>query len=517
MKSNTLSLRHTLCFLLLIFGLITASAHTRSVVQNVDLDRLAEYIEQVRQTWRIPGLSVSIVQGDSTVFAEGFGSLHHDRNVPTQSQTMYHIGSVSKSFTAAVIASMVDEGLLAWTDRVKTHLPEFVWPDPWVEEHLLVRDLFLHSTGLRGQAGTYLPNLGYSRDEICAMIGRMQVGYTYRGDYQYNNVTFLVANQLIEKLTGKSWEENLQERIFNPLGMHRTTTGQAGYLAAGDRASLQHEFLFDPVDTVRTRKLEGDDRALAWLTTVGPAGGICSDVEDMTQWIRLHLSDGEVDGVRILSEKSMRELHRGRTMVSQDSTYIRLYGLCWFVEQNNEYQVIFHTGTTWGHTAVCAFVPEMGLGLMVLCNSEVNEGARYSIMRRIIDAYRGAPEKDWNREYFDKWVARNYAAWEKEQAAPAPVLQTACPNDALVGRYVKDELFGDAYIFLQDGDLYIRVGSAGWERRLEFDPAEGYYFWSDGHRFPVTFELDEAGKAKTLNVAFNYRDEGLGGWVRSLD
>lgn len=517
MKNFIHLLRYPFCLFFFWIGILPASALDRSDPQQVDLSRLATYIEEVRQTWRIPGLSVSIVLGDSTVFAEGFGSNRNDTYVPTQAQTMYHIGSVSKSFTAAVIASMVDQGLLSWTDRVKSLLPEFVWPDAWVEEHMVVRDLFLHSTGLRGQAGTYLPNLGYSRDEICEMIGRMKVGYTYRGDYQYNNVTFLVANQLIEKLTGKSWEENLQERILDPLGMKRTTTGQTGYLSAGERASLQHEFLFNPVDTVRTRMLLGEDRALAWLTTVGPAGGICSDVEDMTRWIRLHLSEGEVDGVRVLSERSLRELHRGRTMVSQDSTYIRLYGLCWFVEQNNEYRVIFHTGTTWGHTAVCAFVPEMDLGLMVLCNSEVNEGARYSIMRRIIDAYRGAPEKDWNREYFDAWVARQFVSWEKEKSQPAVESKTYYPNEALVGRYVKDDLFGDAHIFEREGSLYIRVGSAGWEHPLAFDATEGYHFWSDGHCFPVTFELDDKGKAKTLNVAFNYRDEGLGGWVRSQD
>lgn len=479
-----------------------------------DVVDLMRYIEDVRQTWRIPGLSVAVVAGDTTVFAAGFGSLRNDTYQPTQAQTLYHIGSVTKSFTAAVVASMVDEGLLKWEDRLIDLLPEFVWPDPWVRERMLVQDLCLHSTGLRGQAGTYLPNLGYDRDAICKMIGRMDLSYTYHQNFEYNNVTFLVISQLIEKLTGLSWEENLQKRILDPLGMKRTTTGAAGYLSQQHRASLQHEFLFDAKDTIRTRILEGDDRALNWLTVVGPAGGICSDVEEMTQWLRLHLNGGEVDGVRVLSGESVQALHRGRTVVSQDGTYIRLYGLCWYVEQNNGYRVIFHTGTTWGHTAICAFVPEMGLGLMVLCNSEVSEGARYSIMRRIIDTYRGAPEKDWNREYYDAWVNRQFAAHRRAEKAPEKEPYERYSNDCLVGEYVKDDLFGGAWIYEDQGRLWIAIGKKSWYRPLDFEAESGYYFWSDGHRFPVHFELGDDGKAKTLNVEFNYHDEGFGGWTR---
>lgn len=508
------SICRTLMVVLFVLGLLPVT----TVAQTTSNQALFRYIEQVRQTWRIPGLSVSVVAGDSTVFAEGFGSLRNDAYLPVQAQSLFHIGSVSKSFTAAIIATMVDEGLLKWNDRVADLMPDFVWPDPWVRERMLVRDLMLHSTGLRGQAGTYLPNLGYSRDQIRAMIGRMEPGYTYRGNFEYNNVTFLIISQLIGQLTGKTWEENLQERLLDPLGMKRTVTGQQGYLAAGERASCQHEFLFDAKDTVRTRLLEGDDRALNWLTVVGPAGGICSDAAEMTQWLRLHLNEGEVDGVRVLSKASMRELHKGRTVVSQGDDYIRLYGLCWYVEQNDAYKVIYHTGTTWGHTALCAFVPEMGLGIMILCNSEVSDGARHAIMRRIVDDYRGAPQKDYNRENFVQWADRQFSYLEEdEQQVDGAVPFVRCSNASLVGCYQKDALFGDACIYEDGGQLWIRIGGKSWSRPLEFDPDQGYFFWMDGHCFPVSFEMDQDGKAKTLNVEFNYHEEGFGGWVRCDD
>lgn len=476
-------------------------------------EAIADYAEQVRRTWKIPGLSVSVVWRDSLEFAGGSGVREAGSRLPADGRTLYHIGSVSKSFTAVMLASLADEGLLSWNDTVKRLMPDFRWADPYVEESMLVKELLLHRTGWRGQAGTYLPNLGYGREDICRMMARVEPVHPFREVYAYNNLTFLWAARLVETLTGKTWEENLQERVLDPLGMSHTVTGETGYLAAGERAAVQHEFSYDSRDTVRVRPLYGEDRALHWLTVIGPAGGICSDVTDMARYVKFHLHDGVADGRRVVSERQMRYLHRGQTIVSQDSSYIRLYGLCWFVEQNAGYRILFHTGTTWGHTALCAFVPELDLGLMISCNAEVSEGARYALMRRIVDLYRGAPFRDWNSELFGEWLARNRRAGSARPAEECiPVREW--PAESLTGRYVKDELFGDAEILQQDGRLRIRIGKAGWTHDLEFSPQEGYGFWSDGHWFPVTFTPDADGeKAAALTVDFNY-DEGFGPWVR---
>ncbi len=192
----------------------------------------APYAQQVAKEWNITGSALAVIKNDSIVFVQGFGEKRNGSGLPVDGNTVFQIGSVSKSFTATLMAMLVDDGLVNWNDPVKWYLPDFALYDPWVTENLEVRDLFLHRSGLPGQAGTYIPCLGYDRDDVYRMLKFIPPANSVRTTYGYNNVMFIVAQKIIEALTGKSWEENLQERIFTPLGMHNTSTNESGFLAA---------------------------------------------------------------------------------------------------------------------------------------------------------------------------------------------------------------------------------------------------------------------------------------------
>ena len=372
--------------------------------------RIAAYTGQVMDQWKIPGLSLAVVHGDTLVLSRGFGVKEKGKNDPVSESTLFHIGSMSKAFTAAVTASLVDEGLLSWDDTVRHLLPDFEWYDDSVEAVMQVHDLFTHSTGLVAQAGTYIPNLGYNRDDIYRMFRYIEPVYPFREKFAYNNITFIIAARIIESVTGKSWEDNIRERILVPLGMTSSVPGTDGYKAAGRSASTAHYFGYSR-GSIYVTPLHGEERALHWVDVIGPAGGISSTAEDMIKWVRFHLDNGSVvrtvrpdtlwrssfptdssayveffpesgadnpgefrlypytDTVQVISRSQMEFLHTGAVNVSENKNSVKDYGYCWYIETNDRYRVIYHTGTTWGFTGVCGFVPELDLGIALLSST----------------------------------------------------------------------------------------------------------------------------------------------------
>ncbi len=496
----------------------------QKIVKSIDA-----YIQKVQKEWNLPGVAAAFAKGGETFYANAYGCKESGANEPVDVNTIFQIGSVSKSFTAAIMASLVDEGKVSWEDTVVNILPDFKMYDPWVTANMQVKDVMTHKSGLGGQVGTYLPNLGYDRDDIYKMLAQIKPAYSFRNDYQYNNVTFIIAAKIIEKVTGKSWEENLQERIFNPLGMSASSANGEGFLASVNRA-VPHEHLYKD-GAISTRALHGDNQALWWLTVIGPAGSINSNVGDMIKYAEFHRLNGmAADGKQVISEKSAKYLHKGLTITSQDTNRTTLYGHCWFIEQNSRYRLYFHTGTTWGFATLCFFVPQLELSGIMFMNCEVGSDPRYAIMRRLIDLVMGAPAdeftpqyKDYSKESFEKYLASEEKAAQKAAEKEAgereagKLQQLPAPKtSAIVGKYVKDELWGNVYVAPEKDGLYITTGKKGFKNKLNHKNGNTYTFWSDGNNFTVHFTMDEKGKkAVGLLIELGKGEEkSVGGWVR---
>lgn len=545
--------------------LIVASliATTFISAQNINKQQLAKdidkYIMQVQQTWQLPGLAAAFYVDGDIILSKGYGvkeqrpsdgigfkgSRADDRKIASGgyqgvvnspdamigSNTVFQIGSISKSFTASVMATLVDEGKVKWDDTVKNILPDFEMYDEWVTQNMQVKDIMTHHSGLAEQAGTYFPNLGYTRDDIYKMIARMKPVYSFRGDYQYNNITFIIAQKIIEKVTGKSWEENVHERIFKPLGMDESSLNAKGFATSKDVAT-PHDYSY--LGKIVTLPLYSDEQALYWLTGVGPAGSVNSSVNDMIKYAQMHMNNGFIikinpatgntDTVRIMSEKAAKYLHKGQTITSQNDNRTTLYGHCWFVEQNNRFRLYFHTGTTWGMTALCFYVPEFKLCGTILVNSEAGSSPRYAIMRRYIDLVLGASSdsydninKDYNTEYFDEWLTEAKKDWDKSETERAKEIIAPAPElKSLIGDYVKDELFGPAKITKENGEFYIAIGKNNFKNKLTHVNGNEFVFRSDGHGFPIIFSFDKSGKKATgFIVKLGYEEEkDFGGWTK---
>ena len=555
---------------LLLFSLLPLASRAQT---GRDIpSEISAYAEQVRTQWKIPGLSLAVVHGDSLVFSGGFGVREKGKTTDGDGEwtavtdsTLFHIGSMTKAFTAAVIASLVDEGLLRWDDTVKHILPDFEWYDDSVEAVMQVRDLLTHSTGLEAQAGTYIPNLGYDRDDIYRMFRYIEPVYPFREKFAYNNITFIIAARIIETVTGCSWEDNIRERIFIPLGMSSSVPGSEGYLQAGRKASVAHYFGYSRGrnggrGSIYVTPLYGEERALHWVDVIGPAGSISSTAADMARWVRFHLNNGAVirtvepaenglissfpmdstafseyfpdmssglsgefrfypyqDTVQVISRRQMDFLHTGVIKVRQDSTMRRDYAYCWYVEQNERYKVIYHTGTTWGFTGVCGFVPELDLGIAVLCNSEVSEYARLGLMRRIIDLYLpGDTLRDWSSEGLEQWFADKKKPGRR--AVPCTIRRSSADPDParLIGHYTKPAPFGDAEVTLKNGKLYLTIGPLGWTHRLDHHRGNEFWLRSDGHTYPVFFHnyTEDSSGPVDFEIDFNY-NENFGPWIKT--
>ena len=524
-----LSLTLSLCFGLSASVYGQGNQDNEAIIKKIDA-----YAQKVQQEWKIPGMAMSIMKDGQLIYAKGFGVKDMTKTEITATKenyidenTVFQIGSISKSFTASIMATLVDEGKVKWDDTVKKILPDLRMYDKWVEENLQVKDIMTHRTGIKGQMGTYIPNMGYDRDDVYKMLHLLKPSYSFRGAYEYNNITFIIAQKIIEKITGKSWEENIQERIFDKVGMTNSSVNEEGFRNSKNVAT-PHEIDYVKgrvindstwVDSLKVGPLYGSEQALHWLTVIGPAGSVNSTASDMAKYAQFHLNNGKIDGKEVITKKNMDYLHRGQTITSQDSARTTLYAHCWFVEQNSRYRLYFHTGTTWGFTALCAFVPEQKLAVVVLVNSEAPSSPRYAIMRRLIDLYKGYPDKDYSAEYLKDYLksareeilksdrtARGLARKDKPKEVPKA--------DLLVGTYDKGELFGKAVISKEGDDLYITVGPKGWKNKLTPKKAGEFSFRSDGHAFPVKFIFDKKGrKIKSLDIDFGY-GENFGEWKK---
>ncbi len=513
------------------------SAQGTAVYRDSVSDRIVQYAEQVMEQWKIPGMSLAVAHHGEVTVLEGLGVkqlgksvARHGADAAVTPQTVFHIGSMTKAFTATVIASLVDQGLLSWEDRVKDILPDFGWADGSIESQLQVRDLLTHRTGLVAQAGTYIPNLGYSREEVYRMIQYIEPMYGFGEKFAYNNVTFIIASQVIEAVSGISWEDNVRQRILEPLGMYDSTPEVQGYLDAGKRASTAHYFghrkgsANGGQGSIVISPLHGDNRALHWVNEIGPAGSIISTAEDMIRWTEFHLRDNF-----LLSPYQMHFLHSPATKVSTDTTNTRHYGYCWYIEDHEGCEVIYHTGTTWGFTGICGFVPSLDVSFALLCNSEVSEYARKAVMRRIIDLYNGADTlRDWSSEGLEAWY--KYRNGPRKRTVPCTIEYSRTkPSDLsrFVGVYKKaastadgkpldPDIFGDAEITMKNGCLYITIGSQGWTHRLEHSSGNIFLFTSDGHTFPLYFHGYIPGSTRPISfeLDLNY-NENFGAWEKT--
>ncbi|HWI54726.1 MAG TPA: serine hydrolase [Desulfobacteria bacterium] len=414
---------------------------------------IAEFERCIRHSmkdWRVPGMSVAIVSKGSPVYVKGFGVKTLGCSDKVDEHTVFQTGSVSKSFTSALISMLVDEGKLSWSDKVRDYLPDFRLHDPVITSDFRIEDLMSQRSGLPPHSGRLLPHLGFTGQDIIKKLYLIKPTFSFRKDYTYQNNLFLIAAALIEKRTGKSWFQNLAAKILNPLGMKHTTATLEGYLGSGRGAWGHYYDGPGPESPIKTLPKSWPHHD--WVYTVAPAGGINSTALDMANWLLFNTGEGMFRNKRLISEKEMRFLHTPKVAAGMgvwgESRY---YCQGWVLSQYSPYPILWHNGGTSGMKSMAALIPKAGVGIVVLCN--LYESLLPEALSRIfLDMWFGNPRRDWNRELLDLQKARAEALGE----SPAPHLRPR-PLKFYTGEYY-NELYGPLTVSKSEGALTITLG-----------------------------------------------------------
>ena len=378
--------RHFRLIILLLFVLV---AFLPAYAQEAPLNGFDDYVNKALREWEVPGLAIAIIKDDRIVLAKGYGVRKLGDPTPVNERTLFAIGSSSKAFTAAAIAMLVDEGKLKWDDPVTKYLPGFELYDPYVTRELTVRDLLSHRSGLeRGDFLWY--GTEYDRDEILRRARYLKPTWSLRSTFGYQNLMFLAAGQLIAKVSGKSWDDFIRQRMFTPLSMTASSTSIRD-LKNADNVSSPHAKIEDKVEVIPWRNIDN----------IAPAGSINSSVVDMAQWVRLQLAQGEYQKQHLLSSGAAKEMHTSQTVIRLEpplslfypEAHFLNYGLGWFLQDYRGRKVVEHGGAIDGMRAQVAMIPEEKLGLVILTNMG-GTILPLPLMYRIFDAYLGAPQRD---------------------------------------------------------------------------------------------------------------------------
>jgi CubicO group peptidase (beta-lactamase class C family) len=353
----------------------------RAAIARAALDGIDPIIEKALEDFGVPGLAVAVVANDQLVFAKGYGSRDVANGLPVTDQTLFAIGSTSKAFTAFIIGMLVDEGTLAWDTPLIEYMPDFRMYDEYATQNLTVRDLLIHSSGLpRHDLAWY--GADASRQEIFERLAHLEPTHELREEWQYQNIMFMTAGLLAERVTGQTWEELVRARIFDPLEMSRTNFSVEASKLDPDHA-LPYNLDEGKAELVPFRNIDA----------VGPAGSINSSVAEMSQWMRLQLGGGELAGQRLIEEATLRQMHTPQMVVGGYPSSQRVmslgYGMAWALESHRGHFLVQHGGGIDGFISWVALLPMEDFGVVVYTNAAGLNPVPTAVARTIIDRVLG--------------------------------------------------------------------------------------------------------------------------------
>ena len=482
----------------------------------VELDKISTLAERAMQEFDIPGMAIGIVYQGKTVFSSGFGIRELGQPGRVDSNTLFKIASNSKAFTTAALAILVDEGLIAWDGLVVDYIPEFRMSDPWVTAHFTVTDLLTHRSGLRSHVGDQLlwpePN-SFTRADIIHAFQYFEQVSDFRSKYTYDNLLYIVAGEVISRVSSQTWGEFVENRMMRPAGMKRCF---ADRIPAEEMYNLAtaHGVIEEQLSIIERGRIPSQPPINA------AAGGIVCSLGDMLTWVRTQLNRGTTPGgVELFSAPQSRELWKPHTRlvvserdVERDRTNFRFYGLGWRLADVHGYKVVSHTGAVAGFRSKAVLVPEMELGVVLLTNGSSPVG-RTAVMNSIVRSFMPVEQLDWIQLLKDDIEADKLKAEQRKKRQDVLTqellkeTQQACciPDLSLFAGLYRDPWFGDVSIRLEDHQLvFASDKSPRFTGAMEYHDASRFTLrWTDrsvNGDVWVMFERAEKDSTMTMSI-----------------
>ncbi len=489
----------------------------------------AQRVESLRKQVGVPGMAVAIVENDKETFVHGFGVRKLGSPEKVDRYTLFPNGSTGKAFTTADLAILVDEGKLKWDDKVTDRLPGFQMYDPWVTREMTVRDLLVHHSGLGLGEGDllFVPRTNLSRAESVHRLRYLKPATSFRSGYAYDNVLYMVAGQMIEAISGETWEHFTAQHLFKPAGMQHSTSDEATRFATADRA-YPHARLNGGLRGV------GDQQVLNERDELGrngaPAGGLTVSANDFARWLRIQLDGGKIPGSdEHLFSTTQRDMmwtpvtivpiHPAPAPIAATTPNFNLYALGWDVRDYRGTKILMHGGAVFGFQTAVVLIPSKHVGFSIEINSEDGQ-IILGLMYELLDHYLDAPFQDWPAKFIafkKEKVAAALKLYHKQQARPVKV-GPSLPLASYAGTY-HDAWYGNIGVKLRDGKLYIDFKStprmSGTLEHWQYDSFKTDFTDKTIEPAYVTFNLDANGKIERVTMkavspladfSYDYRD-----------
>lgn len=478
------------------------------------LPKLQAIAETAIKTGQVPGLAIAIVYGDEVVYQQGFGVRKEGEPETVDADTVFQLASFSKPISATVVAAVVSEGKVDWDSKIADLDPAFRLADAYPTAELTVRDLFSHRSGLPGDAGNELEQLGFDRAAILERLRLVKLD-GFRSTYSYSNFGITEGAVAVAKSQGMSWEDLAAEKLYRPLGMTATSSRYADFIGQANRASL-HVKLDDRWQSLLERQPDAQ----------APAGGVSSNARDLAQWLRLEINNGLYNNKQLIKRAALDQTHvplmaRGANPANGAQSF---YGLGWNVEFGRYGLVWGHAGAfSTGARTLVSILPDDRLGIVILSNA-FPTGVPEGIAESFFDLVKkGTIEKNWITVWDDIYgglFGPGIDASKARFANPPVGASPHLPLEAYAGRYSND-YFGTADVTANKDSLTVRLGPQGtrvlalrpFNRDVfTYSPAPEMPDW----QAPATFEIGPEGKAESL-VLEDLNDLGLGRLKRITD
>lgn len=461
-------------------GFVVAATAPLTTTQNapLDLKQIDHIVSSAMTKFQVPGLAIAIVSQDKLLFSKGYGVTDIGTQQPVTPQTLFGIASNTKAFTAAALAMLVDQGKLSWDDKVIQHIPEFQLADPFASREMTIRDLLSHRSGLGLGAGDLLiwPETDKTTSEIIAALRFIKPSSSFRSEYAYNNLMFVVAGEVIARVSGQSWHDFIEQQLFTPIGMTVSAASFSRIPAANQNRAVGHI----PMNNQLQRY------PLDYLEDFRGAGAIASNVTDMSLWLRTQLAQGTMpNGKQLFSpmqQQQMWQLHINSLVAPANFKTSRQqfagYGLGWAIDDYYGYKRLSHGGGILGMVSQVMLVPELKLGVVILTNQQAYP-AITAISREILEQAMTLPDTDWVQTLGDKYQSSRQKLYQNSGPSKLATVQPALPNAYYSAEFVSD-WYGKVTIKEHDGQLRISFSHT--------PKLQGQLHHHSGHRFVVKWD-----------------------------
>ncbi|MHA3789034.1 serine hydrolase [Flavobacterium hauense] len=458
-------------FLALALSLITigiATAQTDKRLKGVEKE-----LNAVLKATNSAGLAVAVVYKDKIIYNAGFGYRDYENKIPVDANTLFAIGSSSKAFTCAVLGQLRNEGKLSFNDSPLKYVPDLKFYNNDLNGNITIEDLMCHRTGLPRHDISWYLFPSHSKDSLVQRIQYMEPSAGLRQQWQYNNFMFMLQGVIAEKITGKTWEDNIKERFFTPLGMTRSNTSIQEMKKASN-AALGYT-LKDNVIT----KMDYYD-----IAAMSPAGSINSSVNDMANWLITWINSGKFNGKEILPDSYISEaisshaVARGGLPTEEfPNTFISNYGYGWFLTSYKGNYRVEHGGNIDGFSASVTFYPTAEIGIVVLTNQN-NSGLPSFARNTIADRLLNVKRTDWAAYYKEQLDKEKKEKEETKKEEPKKANEVATPSHPLTaytGLYTNPG-YGTFEVVVKNDSLFAELKNTTYYLKSKyydiFDPFE---------------------------------------------